>query len=150
METPIGTWLSQLVLAHLDELAQEMAAEARRTMPMYRAMDPEVVQPLFVALYQVLAQSFAVGDIAPLRSYLERVTADRIRDGASADGFIKLAGLSQQGITRLIQQELAQNPECAADAIRMAQTVNNNARLILSEINLRLINRRAGTRPLQS
>jgi hypothetical protein len=32
----------------------------------------------------------------------------------------------------------------------MAQTVNNNARLILSEINLRLINRRAGTRPLQS
>jgi|SwirhisoilCB3_FD_contig_41_2220259_length_506_multi_2_in_0_out_0_1 hypothetical protein len=150
METPIGTWLSQLVLAHLDELAQEMAAEARRTMPMYRAMDPEVVQPLFVALYQVLAQSFAVGDIAPLRSYLERVTADRIRDGASADGFIKLAGLSQQGITRLIQQELAQNPERAADAIRMAQTVNNNARLILSEINLRLINRRAGTRPLQS
>jgi hypothetical protein len=150
METPIGTWLSQLVLAHLDELAQEMAAEARRTMPMYRAMDPEVVQPLFVALYQVLAQSFAVGDIAPLRSYLERVTADRIRDGASADGFIKLAGLSQQGITRLIQQELAQNPARAADAIRMAQTVNNNARLILSEINLRLINRRAGTRPLQS
>jgi hypothetical protein len=150
METPIGTWLSQLVLTHLDALAQEMATEARRTMPMYRAMEPEVVQPLFVALYQVLAQSFAVGDIAPLRAYLERVTADRIRDGASADGFIKLAALSQQGITRLIEQESAQNPERATDALRMAQTVNNNARLILSEINLRLINRRAGTRPLQS
>jgi hypothetical protein len=149
METPIGTWLSQLVLTHLDELAQEMATEARRMMPIYRAMDPEVVHPLFVALYQVLARSFAVGDIAPMRSYLERVTADRMRDGASADGFIKLAALSQQGITRLIQKESAPDPERAADAIRMAQAVNNNARLILSEINLRLINRRAGTRPLQ-
>jgi len=127
-----------------------MATEARRTMPMYRAMDPGVVHPLFVALYQVLAQSFALGDIAPLRAYLERVTADRIRDGASADGFIKLAGLSQQGIARLIQQESAQDPARAADALRTAQTMNNNARLILSEINLRLINRRAGTRPLQS
>jgi hypothetical protein len=150
METPIGTWLSQLVLTHLDELAQEMATEARRTMPIYRAMDPEVVHPLFVALYQVLAQSFAVGDTAPLRAYLERVTADRIRDGASADGFIKLAELSHQGLTRLIRQELPQDPERAADAIRIAQNMNNNARLILSEINLRLINRRAGTRPLQS
>jgi hypothetical protein len=150
METPIGTWLSQLVLTHLDELAQEMATEARRTMPIYRAMDPEVVHPLFVTLYQVLAQSFAVGDTAPLRAYLERVTADRIRDGASADGFIKLAELSHQGLTRLIRQELPQDPERAADAIRIAQNMNNNARLILSEINLRLINRRAGTRPLQS
>ena len=150
METPIGTWLSQLVLAHLDELAREMGTEARRTMPIYRAMEPEVVHPLFVALYQVLAQSFAVGDIAPLRAYLERVTADRIRDGASADGFIKLAELSQQGIVRLIRQELPQDPERAADAIRMAQNVNNNARLMLSEINLRLLNRRPGTRPLQS
>ncbi|HEX6607442.1 MAG TPA: hypothetical protein VF276_11060 [Chloroflexia bacterium] len=150
METPIGTWLSQLVLTHLDELAQEMATEARRTMPIYRAMDPEVVHPLFVALYQVLAQSFAVGDTAPLRAYLERVTADRMRDGASADGFIKLAELSHQGLTRLIRQELPQDPERAADAIRIAQNMNNNARLILSEINLRLINRRGGTRPLQS
>jgi hypothetical protein len=150
METPIGTWLSQLVLTHVDALAEEMATEARRTMPIYRAMDPEVVHPLFVALYQVLAQSFAMGDTAPLRAYLERVTADRIRDGASADGFIKLAELSHQGLTRLIQQELPQNPERAADAVRIAQNMNNNARLILSEINLRLINRRAGTRPLQS
>jgi hypothetical protein len=150
METPIGTWLSQLVLTHVDALAEEMATEARRTMPIYRAMDPEVVHPLFVALYQVLAQSFAMGDTAPLRAYLERVTADRIRDGASADGFIKLAELSHQGLTRLIQQELPQNPERAADAVRVAQNMNNNARLILSEINLRLINRRAGTRPLQS
>ncbi|HET7080165.1 MAG TPA: hypothetical protein VFM49_22255 [Chloroflexia bacterium] len=150
METPIGTWLSQLVLTHLDELAQEMATEARRTMPIYRAMEPEVVHPLFAALYQVLAQSFAVGDTAPLRAYLERVTADRMRDGASADGFIKLAELSQQGLLRLIRQELPQDPERAADAIRIAQNMNNNARLMLSEINLRLINRRGGTRPLQS
>jgi hypothetical protein len=150
METPIGTWLSQLVLTHLDELAQEMATEARRTMPIYRAMEPEVVHPLFAALYQVLAQSFAVGDTAPLRAYLERVTADRMRDGASADGFIKLAELSQQGLLRLIRQELPQDPERAADAIRIAQNMNNNALLMLSEINLRLINRRGGTRPLQS
>jgi hypothetical protein len=150
METPIGTWLSQLVLTHLDELAQEMATEARRTMPIYRAMEPQVVHPLFAALYQVLAQSFAVGDTAPLRAYLERVTADRMRDGASADGFIKLAELSQQGLLRLIRQELPQDPERAADAIRIAQNMNNNARLMLSEINLRLINRRGGTRPLQS
>jgi hypothetical protein len=150
METPIGTWLSQLVLTHLDELAQEMATEARRTMPIYWAMEPQVVHPLFAALYQVLAQSFAVGDTAPLRAYLERVTADRMRDGASADGFIKLAELSQQGLLRLIRQELPQDPERAADAIRIAQNMNNNARLMLSEINLRLINRRGGTRPLQS
>ena len=150
METPIGAWLSQLVLTHLDELAQEMATEARRTMPIYRAMDPEVVHPLFAALYQVLAQSFAVGDIGPLRFYLERVTAERMRDGASADGFIKLAELSHHGLVRLIRQELAQDPERAAEAMRVAQNVNNNARLMLSEINLRLINRRAGTRSLQS
>ena len=149
METPIGTWLSQLVLTHLDELAREMATEARRTMPIYRAMDPEVVHPLFVALYQVLAQSFAAGDIAPLRFYLERVTADRMRDGASADGFIKLADLSHQGITRLIRQAAAGDPARIADAMRIEQSVNSNARLMLSEINLRLINRRAGTRPLQ-
>lgn len=139
MDTPARAWLADLVLHNIDALADELATVARQRFPLYAALPPEQVLPLFVALYQVVAQSLAQADIAPLRTYFEQVTARRIRAGASADGFIQLAAISQEALDRLIARESADNPERAAAARHAYSTIITNTRLILSEINLRLL-----------
>ncbi|HMA36473.1 MAG TPA: hypothetical protein VKY74_18595 [Chloroflexia bacterium] len=147
METPTGTWLAELILSHLDELAATLGEAARRDIPLYRAMEPAVVHPLFAALYQVLAQTLAAGDMAPMRTYLQHVTVSRIRDGAAAASFIKLAEISDATVDRLVQRELPHDPAFAAEALRQVHTVSQNVRLILSEINLQLLSQRPPSSP---
>jgi len=110
-------------------------------MPLYRDLDPAPVQTLFVALYQVLAQAFATDDVGLVRTYLEQVTSVRIRDGASAAAFIQLVSISDAAIDQLIQGAHSASPQYVADALRHQRAMSNTIRLILSEINLRLLNR---------
>jgi len=145
MHTPpaaaTGPWLAALIQTHLDDLAAGLAAAARRQMPLYRDLDPAPVQTLFVALYQVLAQAFATDDVGLVRTYLEQVTSVRIRDGASAAAFIQLVSISDAAIDQLIQGAHSASPQYVADALRHQRAMSNTIRLILSEINLRLLNR---------
>ncbi len=145
MNTPpassVGLWLAELIQTHLDDLAAHLGAAARRQIPFYQELDPATVQRLFVALYQVLAQTFAAGDVNLIRAYLTQVTGDRIRDGASAAAFIQLVTISDAYLSSLIARASADNPQHAADALRYHEAMNNRIRLILSEINLHLLAR---------
>ena len=135
---PIGSWLAQLIQAHLEELAAGLGDAARQQIPLYRALDPALVQLLFTAFYQVLAQTFALNDIMPMRRYLENVTSDRIRDGASAAAFIQLAAIGATQLNLLLAQAAPDDPHLIREATRHLQSVNTQVRLILSEINLHL------------
>jgi hypothetical protein len=137
----IGPELAALVRAHLDELAAHLAEAARRQIALYRNMDDVTAKTLFTALYQVLAQTFEAGDISPMRMYLQRVTADRIRDGVQAAAFIRLAELSEEFLGGLIMREWAAHPQKLAEGLRREQAINSSVRLILSEINLQLLAR---------
>ncbi|MDQ2807738.1 MAG: hypothetical protein M3Z04_12650 [Chloroflexota bacterium] len=137
---PMGPWLAALIQAHLDDLATGLADAARQQIPLYRALDPAAVQTLFVALYQVLAQAYAANDVGLIRTYLEQVATIRMRDGASAAAFIQLVSISDAAVARLIQQAPRASPQYIGDALRHQQAMSNTIRLILSEINLRLLN----------
>jgi hypothetical protein len=147
VDDPTRTWLANLLLAHIDELATRLADASRRDIPLYAAMDPAVVHQLYVQLYRVIAQSFAEASITPMRTHLTQVTATRMRDGAAAVAIIMLAAISRDEMQRFIDREAAGDPVRAAEATRLATTLNNNVRLIMSEINLRLLSENPPPKP---
>ena len=63
MEAVPNAWLAALIQSHLESLSLRIATEARRQMPLYRAMDPDLVHSLFLAVYQMLVQTFTSGDL---------------------------------------------------------------------------------------
>lgn len=138
MDPPIGIWLSDLILRHLDELAAGLTDDARRQIAPYRTMEREVVHTLFVALYRVVAQSFAQEDVTPLRTYLEHVVAGRMRDGASGAGLIQLAGKSQARVLALIERETAADPARRAAAVPVFQAFDDEVRRTLRTLQARL------------
>src|SRR5579859_1610102 len=139
METPTGRWIAELILAHIDELAVEVATIARQTIPLYASLPPDVVKQRFVESYQAQAQTFAQGSMEPLRAYMEPTITARIQSGADAASLIQLVTVLHDGVRRLIEQDRAANPARANEAVRQVETVNKNLRLMFSEINLRYL-----------
>jgi hypothetical protein len=139
MSTATGPWLAALIQAHIEDLAEALGEAARRDIPFYQAIPPQQVQHLFRALYQAVAATVEAGDLLPMRTHLEQITAARIRAGVAASSYIALVPLSQANLLALIERDGSSDRALKADAIRVVQSIHTNARLMLSEINLRLL-----------
>ena len=141
MDLSTGNWLATLILNNADHLARMAVMTARAQVPWYRSIDPDRLQVLFVRAYQALALSFSTGGIAPMRSYIEQVIPQRLQDGAPAEGLIQVATLLEAGVQQLIARERAADPAQVSGAERQLSTVVKSMRLVISGINLRLLNK---------
>ena len=141
MDLSTGNWLAALISTNADHLARLAVMTARAQVPWYRSIDPDRLQVLFVRAYQALAQTFSSGELTPLRSYIDQVIPQRLRDGAPAEGLIQVATLLEAGVQQLIAQERATDPVRATAAERQLSTVVKSMRLLISGINLRLLNK---------
>ncbi|HMA37057.1 MAG TPA: RsbRD N-terminal domain-containing protein [Chloroflexia bacterium] len=135
MPTPIDPWLADLIQTHLDSLAADMIAYVRQSSPAHQRLDPAAVRAGFVAFYQALAAVVATGDPAPMRTHLRQVIPLRLQAGASGADLVRLVDTLQEQVLQLIDAA-AGAPAQAQSARRHLTTVQNNVRLIVSEINL--------------
>ena len=139
MSKVVGSWLSDLILAHLDSLANEAVAIAQAQVPWYSTLPTPAVHRIFVTTYQMLAATCAADDVLPMQIYVERVIEDRISSGAPAEGLIALATLLEGTIHRLINRESTADPLRAAQASRQLMSYTKSLRMLMSGINLRLL-----------
>jgi hypothetical protein len=138
MEAVPNAWLAALIQSHLDGLALRIATEARRQMPLYRAMDPDLVHSLFLAVYQMLVQTFTSGDLGLVRTFLERIAGDRMRSGASLAGMLALTALFETDTHRLIADHADGHAEQAALAEHQLTIVTTEMRRVFAEIDRHL------------
>ena len=75
MDQSTGLWLARLMRANMDELAIEVTADARRRVPVYAAMPTQELHAAFIASFRTVAETFATGDLTPMRDHL-RFAAD--------------------------------------------------------------------------
>jgi hypothetical protein len=139
MEQGTGPWLAGLIRTHIDSLAATLGDAAHHSIPVYQAMDQEFVRERFAYFYAAMADTLAGGEMAPLRAYLERVASNRMRHGVAAASFIQLAPITEHSLGVIIEAAATGDAGRVADGMRLVQSMINNTRLILSEINLRLL-----------
>src|SRR5262245_43938443 len=116
-------WIAQLILSHLNTLTDTAVAQARAQVPWHRAQPEAQIRTMLLADHRALAQAVLSNDSAELRAHVERETEACIQRGAPAAGLILVAGLIEEGVRKLIEEELAHDPTQAADATRRMQTL---------------------------
>lgn len=141
MDVPTGTWLSQLILAHLDPLAAQAVTTAQAQVPWYREIGRDRLHTVFKAAYATLATIFPANDLTPMRQYMEQVIAERLQQGAPAEGLIHVATILEAGVLALIDQEREAAPQHTVAATRQMQVATKNLLLIISGINLRVLSK---------
>ena len=139
MDQSTGLWLARLMRAHMDDLATEVTADARRHVPVYAAMPGEDLHAAFITSFRTVAETFATGDLTPMRDHLRAIVEERIRSGASATSLIDVVSCTRAAIDRLIDREGGAAEDRKAEAKRLSASVFNNMRMIFSEANLRAL-----------
>ena len=139
MDQSTGLWLARLMRANMDELAIEVTADARRRVPVYAAMPTQELHAAFIVSFRTVAETFATGDLTPMRDHLRAIVEERIRTGASATSLIEVISCTRTAIDHLIDRESSAGPDRKAEAKRLSASVFNNMRLIFSEANLRAL-----------
>jgi hypothetical protein len=132
-------WVAQTILAHLNTLADQARARSAAQIPWYQAQSPDLVREMFVRDFQALARVLDTNDNNGLRIYTEQACAERISRGAPAAALISGATLIEDVLGPLLYDQ-APGPPQAAEATRRVQSVTRNIRMILSAINLQLVN----------
>lgn len=132
-------WVAQTILAHLNTLADQARARSSAQIHWYQAQSPDLVHEMFVRDYQALAQVLDTNDNNGLRIYTEQACAERIGRGAPAAALISGATLIEDILGPLLYAQAA-GPAQATEANRRVQSITRNIRMILSAINLQLLN----------
>jgi len=138
-DSATGTWIAALISTNLETLASETATAVFQRVPFYRSLGAAGVQAAFADILMVLTQVFPAGDLQPLSLYLERVVPRRLVSGAAADALIEATAIIDDQLCRLISREMEDQSARIAEAIRSIHAVNHAQRMMISEINLRLL-----------
>jgi hypothetical protein len=136
---PVRIWLGRLVEENAEQLAADLLVAVQRDIPYYKEQPPGLLLERFVILYRSLAETYRATDIKVIRAYLETQISWRMRSGVSGDTFIRAALASHEVVTRLVETAPGVDAAQRAAALRHVQAVNQSARLILSELNLRTL-----------
>lgn len=139
MQQTTGAWLEALILAHLDELTDELVQVAQRDLPAYAGLPGEEITARFVWIYRGTALALGQGDLAPRNAERDAGVARRMRGSATAADMMHLTGVIEGALQRLIQAASADQPARQAEALRQMRAMQNNMRLAFSNLNIRLL-----------
>jgi hypothetical protein len=138
MRATTADWLAASITAHRDTLAGDLGAFAQEQVPFYASTDREQLLRGMQRYFEALARAVADTDMAPLRTYLEQTIATQIQQGAEGATYIELINYADDLVAALIEHE-ASGAAQGDDARRTARSMGRNARLIVSEVNLKLL-----------
>ncbi len=138
MRATTADWLAASITAHRDRLAGDLGAFAQQQVPFYSTFDRAQLLEGMQQYFEAMARAIAGTDMTPLRAYLEQTIAAQIQQGAEGANYIGLINYADDLVAALITQE-ATDAAQGDDARRTASSTSRNARLIVSEINLKLL-----------
>ncbi|HMA37773.1 MAG TPA: hypothetical protein VKY74_25190 [Chloroflexia bacterium] len=137
MEQSTGAWLAAQIQAHQTTLAETLAATTQAQLPFYRDWDRARLATGIAVYFATLAEVCARGEMEPMRLYMERVTAERLRQGAGGMDYIWMLGQSEAQLRALVAQQAP--PARRAEAERLVRTTHRQIGLLISAINLRTL-----------
>ncbi len=138
MTATTADWLAASITAHSAVLAGDLGAFAQQQVPFYSTIDRARLLAGMQRYFEARARAIADTDMAPLRAYLEQTLSAQIQQGAEGAIYIGLINHADDLVAALIAHE-APNAAQGDDARRTARSTSRNARLIVSEINLKLL-----------
>jgi hypothetical protein len=142
-EQTTGVWIADLIRTHQEQLADQLAGATQQHLPFYAAWERAALARGIGRYFGALAEVFAAADVTPMRTYMEDVTAQRIRQGAGGMDYIWMLQQSEASVLALIAKGAAEHTATpgarTSEANRTVRAVHRSIGLVISEINLRVL-----------